>query len=180
MPVNGTPAPRPGRRGFVLLAGAFFGVCAGCSALVTATEAWQDHVRAHWPAATAQIKTCKVNFAYAEEKYLNIACLIRNNIATETLDATVMSRKARAPDAAIFRWPPHQIGETEMQSWVDAHPAGTSIPVHYDPAQHATAVLIDVGMPLGDARTPGNLRATGLFAAISAAILALGLILRRH
>ena len=67
-----------------------------------------------------------------------------------------------------------------MQSWVDEHPKGTSIQVHYDPAKHAKVVLADTDMPLGDAETPANVRLLGIFAAISAPILAIGLIARRR
>jgi hypothetical protein len=70
MPANGTPAIRTTGRGFVMLAGLFFAVCTAFAALITATEAWQEHVQARWPAATAQIKSCKVDFAYSEEKYV--------------------------------------------------------------------------------------------------------------
>ena len=67
-----------------------------------------------------------------------------------------------------------------MQSWVDHHPKGTSIHVRYDSANHAKVVLVDADMPLGDATTPGNLRLLGIFTAISAPILALGLIVRKR
>jgi hypothetical protein len=180
MPANGTLAVRTTWRGLVMLAGAFFAVCAAFTALITAIEAWQEHVQARWPDATAQIRSCVIDVAYSEEKYVHIVCSVRFVAEKATIEATVTSRKARAPDKVLFRWPANQVGETEMQSWVDGHPAGTSIQVHYDPANHAKVVLVDADMPLGDARTPGNLRVLGIFTAISAPVLALGLIVRRR
>jgi len=180
MPANGTPAIRTTGRGFVMLAGVFFAVCTAFAALITATEAWQEHVQARWPAATAQIKSCKVDFAYSEEKHAYIVCFIQVFAERQTIETMVTSRKARAPDEVLFQWPKHQVGEMEMQSWVDNHPQGTSIQVHYDLAKAAKVVLVNADMPLGDARTPGNLRILGIFSAISAPILALGLIVRRR
>lgn len=163
-----------------MLAGAFFAVCTAFAALITAIEAWQEHVQARWPAATAQIKSCSVDFAYSEEKYVYIACFIRFFAEKETIETLVTSRKARAPNEVLLQWPENQVGEMEMQSWVDDHPEGTSIQVHYDPAAHAKVVLVDADMPLGDATTPGNVRILGILTAISAPILAFGLIVRRR
>jgi hypothetical protein len=180
MPANGAHAIRTTWRGFVMLAGIFFAVCTASAALITAIEAWHEHAQARWPAATAQINSCKVDFAYSEERYVYIVCFIRFFAEKETIEAMVTSRKTRAPNEVLFRWPENQVGEMEMQSWVDQHPKGTSIQVHYDPAKHANVVLVDADMPLGDATTPGNLRILGIFAAVSAPILAVGLIVRRR
>jgi hypothetical protein len=68
----------------------------------------------------------------------------------------VTSHKVLAPDKVFFRWPANQVGESEMQSWVDEHTEGTSILVHYDPVKHAKVVLVDTDMPLGDAKHPAT------------------------
>jgi hypothetical protein len=180
MPANRTHTTQPTWRGFFLLAGMFFAACTAFAALTTSIEAWQEHVRARWPAATAQIESCSVDFAYSEEKYVTIVCAIRFTVEKEIIKARVTSRKARVPNQVYFRWPQNPVGEIEMQSWVDEHPKGKPIQVHYDPAKHAKVVLADSDMPLGNASTPGNLRVLGVFAAISVLFLAVGLIARRR
>ena len=48
--------------------------------------------------------------------------------------------------------------------WVDAHSAGTPIPVRYDPADHTKIVLAADYMPRGGPRTPKNLKLLGICA----------------
>jgi hypothetical protein len=65
-----------------------------------------------------------------------------------------------------------------MQEWVDEHPPGTPIAVHYDPANHKKAVLLATDMPLGGRRTPANLRLMGFFAGSCVLLLAIARIMK--
>ena len=57
-----------------------------------------------------------------------------------------------------------------VEDWVDAHPQGMPIAVHYDPANPKKAVLVATDMPRGGPRTPNNLRLLGI-AALSCVVL---------
>jgi len=60
-----------------------------------------------------------------------------------------------------------------MQVWVDEHPQGTLISVHYDPANPRRAGLVETDMPLGGPHTPSNLKLLGIFAISSVVLLTL-------
>ena len=77
------------------------------------------------------------------------------------------------PARVIWRSPGFPALE-DLQQWVDAHPAGASIEVHYDPASPGTAALVVTDMPLGGPRAPGDLRLVGGFAALSVLLLLIG------
>jgi len=50
----------------------------------------------------------------------------------------VYSRSMPALRRVIWQYPPQQF--EMVQEWVDAHPEGTPIAVHYHPANHSNAV----------------------------------------
>jgi hypothetical protein len=60
----------------------------------------------------------------------------------------------QVPSAEIWQYPPHQV--QPLEEWVDEHPPGTPIVVHYDPADHTKVVLVATDMPRGGPRTPSN------------------------
>jgi hypothetical protein len=68
----------------------------------------------------------------------------------------------------IWQYLPGQF--ERLQEWVNAHSKGTPIAVHYDPANQSEAVLVATDMPLGGARTPGNLNLLGI-AALSCVVM---------
>jgi hypothetical protein len=72
--------------------------------------------------------------------------------------------------------PPNQIGP--LEEWVDGHPAGTPIAVHYDPADHSTGVLVATDMPLDGPRTPSNMKQLEVSAVSSLILLAIARITR--
>jgi hypothetical protein len=65
-----------------------------------------------------------------------------------------------------------------MQDWVDEHPPGTSIAVHYNPADPEKAILTVTDMPLGGLRTPSNVRLLGFTATICALLLGIARLAR--
>jgi hypothetical protein len=65
-----------------------------------------------------------------------------------------------------------------VQQWVDEHPPGTPIAVHYDPADHKKAVLVATDMPLGGPRTPDNLKLLEVTAGSCVLLLAIAGITR--
>jgi hypothetical protein len=66
----------------------------------------------------------------------------------------------------------------QLQEWVDEHPEGTPIAVHYDPANRKKAVLVTTDMPLGRPRTPDNLKLLGFFAVSCAVLLTVARVAR--
>jgi hypothetical protein len=105
-----------------------------------------------------------------------ISYLVGGLAGDEEIVTEVHSRSTPAPRRVISQHPAMQIGL--MQGWVDDHPPGTPIAVHYDPANHKKAVLVTTDMPLGGPRTPDNLRLLGFFAGSSALLLAIARITR--
>jgi hypothetical protein len=162
----------PKWRGFVLLIAAFFGLAAGLCTLfalvVTAAQAWQEHAHAHWPQATAQVQQCALRiYTHRRESY-RIDCTVSYSAqGTETV-SHVYSRSTPAPSRVIAQYPPNPY--EMLQDWVDAHPKGTPIAVHYDPANHSKAVLVVTDMPLAGPSTPSNLK---LLAASAASFIVL-------
>ncbi len=73
---------------------------------------------------------------------------------------------------------PVPLSPSVLQAWVDTHPTGTPITVHYRPNYPQKAVLVATDMPLGGPRTPGNLKLLGITAAACAALLAIAWLAR--
>jgi hypothetical protein len=159
-----------GWRGWLLLLTGFFGLFAGlCTVfalVVTAAEAWVEHPQAQWPQATARVQRCGLDvYTHNPETYW-IGCSLSYTVRGEDVVSHIHSRAIPAPS----RWQ-YPAGRFEqLQEWVDEHPEGTPITVHYDPANHKKAVLVTTDMPLAGPRTPGNLKLLG-FCAVSCAVL---------
>jgi hypothetical protein len=161
--------------GVVVLA-LFTGLCSIFALVVTAAEGWQEHAQVQWPEATARVQRCGVDiYTHKPEAYW-IDCLISYSAGAEEVVAKVHSRSTPAPRRVISQHPAQQI--EIMQAWVDAHPPGTAIAVHYDPANHKEAVLVATDMPLGGLKTPDNLRLLGVAAGSCALLLAIARITR--
>jgi Protein of unknown function (DUF3592) len=165
----------PKWRGFVLLLASFLGLLAGlCAVFVlvaTAAQAWQDHVHAQWPEATAQVQRCGLDIYMHKPESYRIDCSIRYTVRGEDVVSHVYSRSTAAPRRVIGQYPPQQF--ERLQEWVDAHPKGIPIAVHFDPANQGKAVLVVTDMPLGGSSMPGDLKLLGIAAASCVVLLAI-------
>jgi hypothetical protein len=146
----------------------FAGLCTVFALVVSAAEAWVEHAQAQWPQATAHVQRCGVDiYTHKPESYW-IDCSLSYTVRGEEIMSHVHSRSIPAPQRVISQYPTRQFDQ--LQEWVDEHPEGTPIMVHYDPANHTKAVLVTTDMPLGGPRTPDNLKLLGFFA-VSCAVL---------
>ena len=166
MTMQGAPRNKPGLRGWITavtaLLGLFTGLCTLFALVVTAAQAWQEHTWTQWPETTAQILRCSLDIYRSRTESYWINCSVSYLVHEEETAARIHSRSTPSPQRVIWQYPPAQFDR--MQRWVDEHPPGTSIRVHYDPANHGKAVLVETDMPLGDLQTPNNLRLLGFFA----------------
>jgi hypothetical protein len=154
------------RRFVTLVAGAlgfFSGLCTIFMLVVTVALAWSEHPHAQWPEATAHIERCDVDLYLHQPEAYWIDCTLRYVVGGEEIVSHVHSRTTPAPQRFVYQYPAGQV--ERMQEWVDEHPERTPITVHYDPANHQEAVLVQTDMPRGGPQTPGNLRLLGLCAA---------------
>ena len=174
------PPIQPKWRVLVMLLASLMGLTAGlCTAfalVVTAAEGWVEHAQAQWPTASARIQRCGVDiYTHKPESYW-IDCSLSYTVHGEEIVSHVHSRSAPAPRRVIWEYPKGQFGH--LQEWVDEHPEGTPIAVHYDPANPKKAVLVTTDMPLGGPTTPGNLKLLGFFAGSCVVLLTLARIVR--
>jgi hypothetical protein len=170
----------PKWRGLVLLLASFLGLFTGlCTVfvlVVTAAQAWQNHAHQQWPEATAQVQRCGLDiYTYKSQSY-RIDCGVSYTVDGEEIVSHVYSRSTPAPSRVIWQYPPQQFAM--MQDWVDAHPKGTPIAVHYNPTNPRKAVLVVTDMPLGGPPTPSNLKLLGVTATSCVVLLAIARITR--
>lgn len=132
-----------------------FGLCTIFASVVTSAQAWKEHAQARWPEVTARVDECGLNRTSSgrREKFY-IRCRLSYAVGAERNVTNVYSSNVPSPN--IWQYPPNQIGPFE--EWVDEHPPGTPIVVHYDPADHTKVVLVANYMPLGGPRTPNNVK----------------------
>jgi hypothetical protein len=156
--------------------GFFAGLCTIFVLVVTVAQGWQERTQAQWPQATALVQTCGLDiYTHKPEAYW-IDCRIGYPVGTEEIATQIHSRSTPAPRRVIWQYPANQFGL--MQEWVDQHPPGTPITVHYDPANHNKAALVTTDMPLGGPSTPDNLKLLKVTAGICALLLAIAGITR--
>jgi hypothetical protein len=131
-------------------------------AIVSAAQAWVEFRYARWPAASARIERCDVKPYQSstgrrlEHSAYYIACDISYETAQARLvTATVRSRRIKSPE---LTWPDTGPRIGQMQSWVDRHPAGAILEVHFDPANQRHAVLTSTDMPLAGPQTTNNVK----------------------
>ena len=115
------------------------GLCTIFGSVVTAAEAWQEHAQARWPEVTARVDRCGLDQTSTgrRDRYY-IHCRLSYAVGAEQNVANVYS--ANAPSRTVWQYPPNQIGP--LEDWVEKHPPGTPIAVHYDPAHHTKIVLV--------------------------------------
>jgi hypothetical protein len=158
------------------LLGVLAGLCTVFALVVTAAEAWVEHAQAQWPKATARVQRCGVDIYIHQPESYWVDCSLSYTVRGEEIVSHVHSRSTPAPRRVISQYPAQQF--EQMQEWVDEHPEGTPITVHYDPANHKTAVLVTTDMPLGGPRTPDNLKLLGFFAVSCAVLLTINRVAR--
>jgi hypothetical protein len=156
--------------------GLFAGLCSIFALVVTVAQGWQEHAQAQWPQATALVQQCGLDIYIHRPEAYWINCRIRYLVGAEEIVTTVHSRSTPAPRRVIWQYPAMQFGL--MQEWVDQHPSGTPIAVHYDPANYKTAVLVATDMPLGGPSTPNNLKLLEVTSGICVLLLAIARIIR--
>jgi len=157
-------------RGILMLLGGFAGLCTLFALIATALGAWQEHREAQWPQTTARVEKCRLRAASSRRgSGYYIDCVLSYEVGEGKYRARVHSASVPAPDRVIWQYPPRQF--ERLEEWVDAHPEGTPIVVHYDPANPGKVALVVTDMPGGGPRTPSNLRVLGVFAVACAALL---------
>ena len=167
------------RRLALTLAGFFAlssGLCVVFLLLVTASLAWQDHAHAQWPGATAEVERCDLDQYPPDPKYYRIDCSVSYTVRGEEIVSHIYSRTMPDPSRILWEYPTPQF--ERFEEWVDAHPKGTPMAVHYDPASHKKAVLIVTDMPLGGTQIPGCLRLLEVAAASCVVLVTIARILR--
>ena len=153
------------------------GLCTVFGLVVTVGEAWQEHSEGQWPEVTGQIQKCGVDlYNPSGTEYFRIDCEIGYSVGDTEITTEVYSRTIPSPQRMIWQYPTGQIGT--MQDWVDQHPRGTPIVVHYDPANRRNAVLVATDMPLGGPRTPSNMKLLEAVAASFVILLTIAQIIR--
>ena len=155
-----------GLTGFFCL---FAGLCAVFLVAVTGALAWQDHSYAQWPEASAQVERCGLDLYPPDPNYYRIDCSVRYNVGEEEIVSHVYSRTTPDPRRVIWEYPTPTF--ERLEEWVDAHPKGSPIAVHYDPANHRKVVLVVTNMPLGGSQTSFSLRLLEVAAASCVVLL---------
>lgn len=156
-----------------LFLGCFAGLCTVFAGVATAFDAWQDHVHAGWPEIQARVQQCEIREYRGKGKSYYIRCQFAYTVAGRSVEARIDSKMVPDPARVITRSPGYP-GLEDLQAWADAHPAGTPIDLHYNPAAPQTAALVATDMPLSGPKTPNDLRVLGLFATLSLALLLIG------
>jgi hypothetical protein len=154
----------------------FTGLCAVFLLVLTAAMAWQAHAYAQWPEATAQVQRCGLDLYPPDPKYDRIDCSVSYTVRGEVIVSHVYSRTMLDPSRIIWEYPTPRF--ERLQEWVDAHPKGTRIVVHYDPASHSKALLVVTDMPLGGTQTSVSLRLLEVAAASCVVLLTIARIMR--
>jgi hypothetical protein len=165
----------PGWRGWVVLLalplGLLAALCTVFALVVTMAQAWQEHAEAQWPEASARVQKCGLDIYMYKPRSYWIDCSLSYTVRGQDIVSHVHSRSTPAPRRVISQRPARQF--EQLQEWIDRHPEGSPITVHYDPANHSKAVLVVTDMPLSGPRTPDNLKLMGFFAVSCAVLLAI-------
>jgi hypothetical protein len=117
--------------------------------IVTVSEAWKEHAQQSWPTASATVNYCNVDPAALRRSRMSwhIACGIHYLAESEETQARLRSRGTTSANEIAA-----------MQRYVQAHRKGSSIEIHYDPANHSNAVLTSLEMPGAGPRSASNVR----------------------
>jgi hypothetical protein len=164
-------------QGLIGLLGLFAGLCAIFALVVSTAEAWREHAQAQWPETRARIEQCAIDTDWSDRReLLRIGCRISYLVGPEEVVTKVYSRSVTSPRGAAWVYPSRQMAL--LESWVDDHPAGSPIAVHYDPDNHKKAVLVSTDMPYGGPRTPNNLKLLAIAVVACLLLLTIARLLR--
>jgi len=160
-------------QGLVGLLGLFFGLCAIFAAVVSAAEAYREHVQSGWPEATARIQECSVEpyepfRSDGSGKIWHIECRIMYAPDSQEIATRIRSRSA-----------PHGADIAPLDQWVAEHPRLTIIAIRYDPSDHKRAIAAGTDMPYTGPRTPQNLKLLLIFALGCVVFLAFARLIRK-
>jgi hypothetical protein len=151
------------------------GLCTAFASVVTVAEAWQEHLQARWPEVTARVDECGLTrTSSGRRQKFYIRCRLNYAVGVEQHATNIYSSNVPSPE--IWQYPPNQIAPFE--EWVNDHPPGTPIVVHYDPANHTKVALVATDMPRGGPRTPNNLKLLEFLAGSFVVLLTIGRITR--
>ena len=171
------------RRWLLFVALAYlFALFTAFAAVVSAAIAWLEYRQRQWPSASARIERCEVKpYQRSTGRRLPhsayfVACEISYKTAhAQMVTATIHSRRIASPERT---WPDTGPRIAQMQSWVDQHPVGATIEVHYDPANPRHALLTSTDMPLGGPQTADNVKVLLFFAGVCGLLSLIGRVLR--
>jgi hypothetical protein len=166
---------------FPFLFGCFLGLCALFSLVVTIGVGLQQIWQARWPETTATIRECSIEPPVERSRANVIDCRISYVVDGQPFISAVRSMSSTAPENVDWEYPPGRVQRIfdAMQDWVDAHPPGSPLIVHYDPFNHQKAALDSTDMPLGGPQTRNDAGLTAGLSAVTAAFLAVGFFARR-
>ncbi len=154
---------------------AFSGLCTVFASVVTVAGAWREHAQARWPEVTARVDRCGLTRTSTGRRLkLYIRCRLSYPVGDEQYAANVYSTSV--PPAEVAQYPPNQIAP--FQEWVDQHPPGTPVVVHYNPADQTKVVLVSNYMPRGGPRTPNNVKLLEIVAGTFLVLLTIARITR--
>ena len=142
--------------------------------VVTARQAWEEHVQEQWPEVMAHVDTCDLQQTSSGGPWYYIRCHLKYTVGSERNVTSIISMNAPAREA--WQYPPNQI--EPFEKWLEAHPPGTAILVRYDPARHTTVVTTD--RLVGGPHTQGNVRLLQVCTGSFVVLLTILLITRRH
>jgi hypothetical protein len=140
--------------GLIGLLALFSALCTVFALIVSISDAWSEHLQKSWPEVDATIERCNVDpyvplRSASRTPVWHIRCRIAYVTKSDQIDTSIRSRSTSSG------WG----GDTEgMRQWVAQHPAGSSLLVHYNPANEKDAVLVATDMPCAGPRTPSNLK----------------------
>jgi len=146
------------------------GLCTIFALVVTVAERWQEHAQAQWPVATARVERCSLRpTSTGRRNRYYIDCRLSYEVGGKQILTKLYSRTAPGPE--VWQYPPNQIGP--LQEWLDKHPRGTPITVHYDPKNPGKAIPVAGELLPGRPRTPSNLKLLGTAAICCLVLLAI-------
>lgn len=129
-------------------------------------DVYRENKQAQWPSVLATITQSNVLKTYRKGYEYRIEAGVRYLVDGKEQASSIHSRVASFGD------------EREMYRWVSQHPPGTPLPIRYDPDRHDTVVPDAGDMPETGSQVPGDSQMLLLFSALSAALIAIGRVLR--
>jgi hypothetical protein len=160
--------------GLIGLLGLFGGLCTLFALIFSAVDGWRENAREKWPEATATLERCSVDLRdpyrpVDRDAAWRIQCQVRYRAGTDQIETSIGSRSTSSSR-----------GVELLNQWVNEHESGSAIAIHYDPADHKTAVLTQTDMPYAGPRTSNNLRIVLVCAIACITLSSIAAMLRRR